>query len=117
MQDTVALSTTEAEYMAAAEAAKEAKWLKSILCQLGVEQLEIYVDCDNSGTVALSKDLVLHARTKHIDIRYNFLKLVDREKIYLRKIRTADNAADMLTKALPVEKFRHCLNLLQVVDC
>ena len=102
--------------MAAAEAAKEAKWLKSLLCQLGSEQPKIFIECDNSGTVALSKDSVLHPRTKHIDIRFNFLKLVDKEAIFLRKIHTSDNASDMLTKALPFDKFRHCLDILHLVE-
>ena len=102
--------------MAAAEAAKEAMWLKSLLSQLGIDQPDIFIECGDLGIFALSKYELLHPRTKHIDIRYNFLKIVDREHIFLQKIHTSENASDMLRKALPAEKFRHCLDIIHIIQ-
>uniref|UniRef100_H3H925 Integrase catalytic domain-containing protein n=1 Tax=Phytophthora ramorum TaxID=164328 RepID=H3H925_PHYRM len=73
-QRTVALSSTEAEYMALSEATQEAVWLKVFLCELGEmasdEAVKIYED--NQGSIALAKNPQFHKRTKHIDIRYHF---------------------------------------------
>ena len=74
-QSTVALSSTEAEYMALTEAAQEAIWLKAFLHELGAmnsdEAVKIYED--NQGSIALAKNPKFHKRTKHIDIRYHFV--------------------------------------------
>ena len=75
-QRTVALSSTEAEYMALSEATQEAVWLKVFLCELGEmakdEAIKIYED--NQGSIALAKNPEFHKRTKHIDIRYHFVR-------------------------------------------
>ncbi|KAG2782680.1 hypothetical protein PC111_g24477 [Phytophthora cactorum] len=75
-QRTVALSSTEAEYMALSEATQEAVWLKVFLCELGEmandEAVKIYED--NQGSIALAKNPEFHKRTKHIDIRYHFVR-------------------------------------------
>uniref|UniRef100_A0AAV1UU28 Polyprotein n=1 Tax=Peronospora matthiolae TaxID=2874970 RepID=A0AAV1UU28_9STRA len=75
-QSTVALSSTEAEYMALTEAAQEAIWLKALLCELDEmrsdEAVKIYED--NQGSIALAKNPEFHKRTKHIDIRYHFVR-------------------------------------------
>ena len=69
LQPTVALSTTEAKYMAVSEAVKEDVWLKGFFGELS-ENLKVEEDfCDNQGAVLLSKDRMFHDRTKHIDIR------------------------------------------------
>ena len=108
LQPTVALSTTEAEYMAVSEVVKEAVWLKG---NLKVEE----VFCDNQGAVLFSKDRMFHDRTKHIDIRHHYIReVVAKSDLKVVKISTNDNAADMLTKPLSVAMFNLCLDLVDV---
>ena len=116
LQSTVALSTTEAEYMAITEAVKEAIWLQGLLEDLGVGQKHIDVFCDSQSAIHLAKNQVLHARTKHIDVRYHFVReILEEEEIFLQKIRTTENPADMLTKVVTRSKFEHCLNLVNIL--
>ncbi|KAH9753489.1 Integrase catalytic domain-containing protein [Citrus sinensis] len=103
LQSTIALSTTEAEYMAATEAVKEAIWLKGLLGDLGVIQENIAVFCDNQSAIFLAKNQTYHARTKHIDVKYHYVReIIESGVVLLRKIDTKDNPSDMLTK---VENF------------
>ncbi|KAE8681667.1 GDSL esterase/lipase [Hibiscus syriacus] len=74
LQSTVALSTTEVEYMAVTEAVKEAIWLQGLLGELGMEQKHIKVHCDSQIAIHLARNQVYHARTKHIDFRYHFVR-------------------------------------------
>jgi hypothetical protein len=115
LQPTVALSTTEAEYMAMAEAIKEAIWTLGLIEDLGVNQHKLDVYCDSQSAIYLAKYQVHHARTKHIDVRYHFLREVIAEgEILVKKIATVDNPADMLTKIVGVSKFKHCLDLVHI---
>ncbi|KAG8501467.1 hypothetical protein CXB51_003773 [Gossypium anomalum] len=115
LQTTVALSTTEAEYMAITEACKEAIWLKGLFSELN-EDLQIStVFCDSQSAIFLTKDQMFHERTKHIDVRYHFVRdIIARGDIVVRKISTHENPADMMTKSLPITKFEHCLDLVGV---
>ena len=86
LQKSVALSTTEAEYMVIAEAAKELVWLKSFLAELGLQQDNCVLHCDNQSTVHLAKNPVFHSGTKHIQMRYHFiLKLIKDGTVNLQK--------------------------------
>uniref|UniRef100_H3H9Q4 Integrase catalytic domain-containing protein n=1 Tax=Phytophthora ramorum TaxID=164328 RepID=H3H9Q4_PHYRM len=107
-QRTVALSSTEAEYMALSEATQEAVWLKVILCELGEmasdEAVKIYED--NQGSIALAKNPQFHKRTKHIDIRYHFVReKVEDGQVVLQYVSTTDMLADMMTKAITAVQF------------
>jgi len=103
LQSTVALSTTEVEYMAAAEAVKEAIWLRGLVSDLGLQQDETVVFCDSQSAIHLTKNQMYHERTKHIDVRYHFLReVVTQGGITAKKIGTTKNPADMLTKPVPV---------------
>lgn len=73
-QPIVMLSTTEAEFVAATMCACQGLWLKKILKEFGQVESCIYINCDNSSTIKLSKNPVLHGRSKHIDVRYHFLR-------------------------------------------
>ncbi|KAH9686286.1 hypothetical protein KPL70_014312 [Citrus sinensis] len=111
LQSVVALSTTEAEYTAAAEAIKEAIWLRGMVTELGFEQKQITVHCDSQSAICLSKNQIHHEKTKHIDIKLHFVRLeISKGVIKLAKIHTDSNIADMLTKAVPGAKFEFCLN-------
>ncbi|KAJ4714843.1 Retrovirus-related Pol polyprotein from transposon TNT 1-94 [Melia azedarach] len=115
LQPTVTLSTTEAEYMALTEAAKEGIWLKGLVSDLGLYHDQTIVYCDSLSAICLAKNQVHHERTKHIDVRYHFLR--SEKRIKVNKVGTADNPADMFTKPVPHSKFQHCLDLLNVRSC
>ncbi|GJV82289.1 hypothetical protein Tco_1522187 [Tanacetum coccineum] len=110
LQPSVALSTTEAEYMALTEAAKEGIWLKGLIEDLGFPQDQATVFCDSMSAICLAKDQIYHDRTKHIHVRYHFIR--SERRIKVKKIGTEDNPADVFTKPVPLSKFRHCLDLL-----
>ena len=113
MQATIALSTTEAEYMAAKEAIKEAIWLLGLTDDLGIGQDQVHVMCDSQSAIHLAKNQVYHSRTKHIDVRFHFVReIIEEGQISLCKISTSDNPADMLTKVVSGIKFQHCLDLI-----
>ena len=115
LQDIVALSTTEAEYIAAVEAAKEAVWLKDLVKELEITQDNVLLHCDSQSAICLAKDPIYHARTKHIDVRYHKLReFVAGGYIQLVKVPTEKNVVDMLTKSLPGVKFKHCLDLAYI---
>ncbi|KAH9722760.1 Integrase catalytic domain-containing protein [Citrus sinensis] len=115
LQSVVALSTTEAEYTAAAEAFKEAIWLRGMINELGYEQSFIAILCDSQSAISLSKNQVHHEKTKHIDIKLHFIRLeVSKGTVKLVKVHTSNNVADMLTKPVPMAKFEHCLNLVGI---
>ncbi|KAJ4715506.1 Retrovirus-related Pol polyprotein from transposon TNT 1-94 [Melia azedarach] len=115
LQPTVTLSTTEAEYMALTEAAKEGIWLKGLVSDLGLHHDQAIVYCDSLSAICLAKDQVHYERTKHIDVRYHFLR--SEKRIKVNKVGTANNPADMFTKPVPHSKFQHCLDLLNVRSC
>nr|GEU99432.1 cytochrome P450 81E8-like [Tanacetum cinerariifolium] len=99
LQHMEALSTTEAEYMALTEAVKESIWLKGLLEELGVELNRVTVNCDNQGAIHLSRNHVFHERTKHINVRYHFIReVLEAKTVEVLKVGTEHNAADALTK-------------------
>ena len=102
MQPTVALSSSEAEYMAASLATQEATYLRRLLRDLGIKQTGgTTIFEDNQGCIALAKNPVHHERTKHIDIKWHYIreKVID-GTVKLTYIPTAHQIADCLTKSL-----------------
>ncbi|KAH9669161.1 Integrase catalytic domain-containing protein [Citrus sinensis] len=100
----------EAEYMAVTEAVKEAIWLKGLLGDLGVIQETIAIFYDNQSAIFLAKNQTYHARTKHIDVKYHYVReIIEGGDVLLTKINTKDNPPDMLTKVISGIKFQHCL--------
>ena len=106
-QSIVTLSSTEAEYVAETHAAKEGIWLRSFIKEImGIERDPLTLKADNQGAIALAKDNKFHARTKHIDLRYHFIReAVDDGKIKMEYIPTIENVADIFTK--PLVRSRH----------
>ena len=106
LQHTVALSSAEAEYMAASAAVQEAVYLRQLLFDLGQPQhMATVLFEDNQGCIAMAANPVLHKRSKHIDIRYHFVReRVASGEIELRYIPTQQQQADLLTKALSKER-------------
>ena len=108
-QSVVALSTAEAEYIALSSAAQEAIWLKRLIGELGMAMDKEKPVClleDNQGAIALAKNPVGHARTKHIDMRHHFIReAVTGKCVTLQYCPTEKMVADILTKPLPRDKF------------
>jgi hypothetical protein len=110
-QRTVALSSTEAEYMALSDASKEAVFLIGYLKELGFQSLaNVVVFNDNQGAGKLTENSVYHARSKHIDVRYHFIRdAVKKHPIKILYLPTEKMIADVLTKALPKENHDRCI--------
>ena len=106
-QPVVALSTTEAEFIATASSACQVVWLRRILKVLNQEQSSpMVVFCDNISAIKLSKNLVMHGRSKHIDIRFHFLRDLVRDGILeLIHCSTQQQVADVLIKPLKLDVF------------
>ena len=108
-QEIVTLSTMEAEYVAQTHAAKEAMWFRQLLMELfGTMESPTTLFSDSKSAIALAQDGHYHARTKHIDIRYHFIRyIIDAGTIKLVYCSTDDMTVDTLTKALPSVKAKH----------
>jgi hypothetical protein len=115
-QPIVTLSTTEAEFIAAAYCVCQGIWIKRILESIGLKQQQcLEVFCDNSSTIKLSKNPVLHGRSKHIDIRFHFLRNLSYDgKVELKHIVSQNQLADIMTKALKLETFEKLKSRLGV---
>nr|KYP49649.1 Retrovirus-related Pol polyprotein from transposon TNT 1-94 [Cajanus cajan] len=96
LQPTVALSTTKAEYMSLTERVKEGIWLQGLIDSLGLNVQRCILYCDSQSALCLTKNPVYHERSKHIDVRLNFIRDVIEDKLFsIEKIATVDNPADM----------------------
>ena len=108
-QSVVALSTTEAEYMAATQSSKEVVWLQRLCSSMGLVQGAIRIDCDSQSEIFLEKNPAYHSKTKHIDVQYHFVRdMIEDKKVFLVKVDTLKNTADALTKSVSSEKFSWC---------
>ena len=107
-QPTVALSSCEAEYMALASATQEGKYLLSLLNEiLNLNQLSFKLKCDNQAAISLTKNPINHNRSKHIDIKYHFLRdEIENNALEIQYVPTEDNVADVFTKPMSKIKFQ-----------
>lgn len=109
-QTTIALSSTEAEYVALSEAGREACWLRSLFEELGENQsLPTLIKGDNDGSIAMARNPQFHKRSKHIATRWHWVRdMVENKTIEIESCRDPEQTADILTKALPRPKhLRH----------
>lgn len=117
LQKAIALSTTEAEYIVLCEASKEAIWLRGLINELGFDQDQVEIYCDSQSAIALSKNPVHHEKTKHVDVKYNFVReLVSEKFIDVVKIATKYNPEDIFTKIVPVGNMREALRFLGITE-
>lgn len=114
-QPTIALSTTEAEYMALSAATQEAMWLNSLRSELIIDDTSqcVPIHCDNKSAINLASVSSYHPRTKHIDVRHHFVRdMVNSGKVKPTYIPTDDMKADILTKGLNRDKHNKMVKLL-----
>ncbi|XP_073136904.1 secreted RxLR effector protein 161-like [Henckelia pumila] len=117
LQNVVALSTTEAEYISLTEAVKEGLWISGFVTEMGFDQSSISIFCDSQSAIHLSKNLVFHERTKHIEVRLHFVRdIVSKGLAKVLEIDAQVNPADILTKVVPVNKLNQALSLLKLVE-
>jgi hypothetical protein len=109
-QKTISLSTSEAKYIAASEAAKEVTWLHTLLHELEFTQSSATpLLCNNTGGITLSEDVSYHSKVKHIDISVHSIReCVAHGQIKLHYVKSMNNAANIFTKSLPHKDFEHC---------
>jgi len=111
LQPVVALSTIEVEYIAITEGSKEMIWLQGILEELGRNQQDNTLWRDSQIAIHLENNLAFHSRTKHIQLRYHFIRSVLEDgSLKLGKIHTSENAANMFTKVISEAEVEHFLN-------
>ncbi|KAI3765276.1 hypothetical protein L2E82_15306 [Cichorium intybus] len=104
-QSCVSTSTAEAEYVAAASCCSQVIWMQTQLRDYGFRVSQIPIFCDSTSAIAISHNPVHHSMTKHIDIRYHFIKdNIQKGHIELHFINTEDQIADVFTKALDETK-------------
>ena len=114
----VSLSTAEAEYIAAGSCCSQLLWMKKVLTDYGISQDTMVVYYDNSNVIDISKNLVQHSKTKHIEIRYHFIRdLIEREIVCLEYIPTERQNADIFTKPLDRSKFETLRQVIGVSLC
>ncbi len=118
-QASVTKSTTEAEYVALSQATQEAIWMRQLLSDIGCKSEQpttLYED--NQGAIEISKNARFHNRTKHIDVRFHFI----REKVVSKEVKviycsTEDMLADIMTKGLTKKKFQRLRRMLNICSC
>ena len=108
-QEIVSLSTTESEYIVATYAAKEVLWLRQLISQIfGVSLETTTLFSNNQSAIALTKECQYHARTKHIDVCFHFIRwIIEDGKLHLIYCPTEEMVADIFTKALVSMKVKH----------
>eukprot|EP00253_Pinus_taeda_P001493 PITA_01493 len=118
MQNSVALSTTEVEYITASMASCEFVWLRKFFRELFEQVLDTtIIYCDNKSGIRLEKNLVFHDKSKHIEIKYHYISdMVQRGAVRLHHISIDDQIADILTKLLPKGKFLDFREQLGLMD-
>jgi len=115
-QSVVALSTTEAEYMAATHASKEAVWLQRLCSSMGLVEGAIRIDCESQRAIFLAKNPAYHSKTRHIDVQYHFMRdMIEDKKVLLVKVDTLKNTADALKKSVSSKKLSWCRETMGIL--
>ena len=115
-QKTVSLSSCESEFMAATAAAKQALWLRNLINEITKQDPKpVTLFVDNNSAIALMKNPVFHGRSKHIDLKYHFIReCVERGQIVVKRVGTEEQKADILTKAMPAVKLSVMSHLIGI---
>ncbi|KAL7083944.1 hypothetical protein ACP275_14G193700 [Erythranthe tilingii] len=114
-QNSISLSTAESEYIAAGSCCAQLLWMKQMVCDYGISQDLLHIYCDNMSAINISKNPVQHSRTKHIEIRYHFIRnLVEEGSVSLEYVTTEKQLADIFTKPLDAHRFDSLRNSLGI---
>ena len=119
-QECTALSSVEAEYVAAAATAREVVWLRRFLNELGYQQAPTTMKIDNNSAKDLTTNTMISAQTKHIELRHHYIReCINNNDIELISCSSKENTADIFTKALPEPCFKQCISEMGVksVNC
>ena len=117
-QNSVSLSTAEAEYITVGSYCSQLLWMKKLLTDYEITQDTMVVYYDNSSAIDISKNTVQHSKTKHIEIRYHFIRdLLERKIMCLKYIPTERQNADIFTKSLDRSKFETLRQVIGVILC
>jgi hypothetical protein len=113
----VATSSTEAEYVAAANCCGQVLWIQNQMLDYGFNFMNTKIYIDNQSTISIVKNPVFHQRTKHIEIRHHFIRDSNQKHlIQVLKIHTDDNVVDLLTKAFDGPRFNHLVVHIGMVN-
>ena len=116
-QTSVSTSTAEAEYVSAASCCAQILWMKNQLTDYGVQYTKTPIFCDNTSAIAITQNPVMHSKTKHIDIRYHFIRdHVMKGDIELHFIPTEKQLADVFTKPLDEKTFKYLISELGMLN-
>ncbi|KAK6146550.1 hypothetical protein DH2020_020419 [Rehmannia glutinosa] len=115
-QNAIATSTAKAEYITAGNYCAQVLWMRQQLRDYDIEEREIPIMCDNTSAIAITQNPVLHSRTKHIDVRYHFIRdHVKKKDITLEYMSTDKQLADIFTKPLCESRFEELKNELGLI--
>jgi hypothetical protein len=116
LQNIVALFTIEAECVVSSHACKEAVWLKGLFGEFGRMQDKVKLLYDSQSAINLAKNPDYHSKTKHIPIKYHFVRqVIDEGGFSLEKVHTKESWAHMFTKLVLLEKLQWCLASLGLI--
>jgi hypothetical protein len=116
-QNCVALSTTEAKYVAASACCTQLLWMRQTLHDFNCRFTKILLLCDNKSAIKLANNPISHSRTKHIDIRHHFLRDHEAKRdIKIRHVSTEKQLADIFTKPLDESRFFALHSELNILD-
>ena len=116
-QNSVALSTVEAEYIAAGLCCAQILWMKQTVSDFNLSFEHVPIKCDNTSVISISKNPVQHSKTKHIEIRHHFLRdHAQKGDITLEFVSTKDQLVDIFTKPLSEEQFVNIRRQLGVIS-
>jgi hypothetical protein len=116
-QKSISTSTAEAEYIAAGSCCAQILWMKNQLLDYGLRYSKIPIYCDNQSAIAMTGNPVQHSMTKHISIRYHFIREhVEEGNIELHFVSTDQQLADIFTKPLSEATFTRLVNELGMVS-
>jgi hypothetical protein len=113
-----ALSSCEAEYIAATTAACQGIWLAQLLAEFKGEKIRAFtLKMDSESAIQQSKNPIFHDRGKHIDVRYHYIReCVEESRVKLESVGTVEELADILTKALARDRFCKLRSKIGVID-
>ncbi|KAJ9545350.1 hypothetical protein OSB04_025057 [Centaurea solstitialis] len=116
-QNSVSTSTSEAEYVAAGICCAQVLWLRNQLQDYDIQLSKIPIYCDNTSAIAIANNPVLHSKTKHIEVRYHFIRdHVMNGDIELHFVPTEYQLADLFTKPLDVTRFNMLISELGMLN-